>query len=597
MYNLIILILFILLILIIIYAYINIFSVDNNKVYERIYPLKRKQKDKISQDYEYIIVGSGPAGLQTAYYLEKYNKKYIVLEKDNCVGGFFKKYPIHRQLISINKVYTGSENKEFNLRHDWNSLLSQDESLLFKNYSKEYFPPADVMVQYLNDFYERYKLNIVFNANVRDISKKGENFIVKTQENEYSGEKVIVAAGLFKINKTNLAPPDSILYSDLSEDKSMFVNKKVGIIGGGNSAFETANYLTDVTSTIQLIVKGPIKFAWQTHYAGDIRAINNNFLDTYQLKSQNVIVEIEEGDRIIKRNGKYFMGYEDGEIDVDSTPEGGLDYIINCSGFNMDTSIFNNCAPIHNGKVPLIKPNFESINIENLFFAGVLGQEIAYKKSSGAFIHGFRYLIRSMIDIDTGHINITVINNKEQLYNIIYDRINHSSGIYQMFGCLVDAIIIIDEKILYIQEIPIKYLETYIIPFVKKAAIISLNYGSNFGGVIENTYTLGDATYVFGQDRAIGADPGYGHHSNFLHPIFNLYINSIHLKDIHLCENLYTEFKTDYYKNEINNFIHYFYNLSSFHIIQESIKQPLLKIYYSKFFKSNLYLDIKDYFI
>ena len=147
MYNLIILIL---VFLIIVYAYINISSVDKNKVHERIYPeiLDRKKEEKISQEYEYIIVGSGPAGLQTAYYLEKYNKKYIVLEKDNCVGGFFKKYPIHRQLISINKVYTGSENKEFNLRHDWNSLLSEDESLLFKNYSKEYYPHADVMVQY-----------------------------------------------------------------------------------------------------------------------------------------------------------------------------------------------------------------------------------------------------------------------------------------------------------------------------------------------------------------------------------------------------------------------------------------------------------------
>ena len=67
-------------------------------------------------DYEYIIIGSGPAGLQTAYYLHKQNKKYVILEKSNEVGSFFKKYPIHRNLISINKVNTGSNNKEFNLR-------------------------------------------------------------------------------------------------------------------------------------------------------------------------------------------------------------------------------------------------------------------------------------------------------------------------------------------------------------------------------------------------------------------------------------------------------------------------------------------------
>jgi hypothetical protein len=31
--------------------------------------------------------------------------------------------------------------------------------------------------------------------------------------------------------------------------------------------------------------------AWKTHYVGNLRAVNNNFLDTYQLKSQNVILD------------------------------------------------------------------------------------------------------------------------------------------------------------------------------------------------------------------------------------------------------------------------------------------------------------------
>ena len=45
--------------------------------------------------YDYIIIGSGPAGLQAGYYLEKFNKDYLILEKSNSNGSFFKKYPIH----------------------------------------------------------------------------------------------------------------------------------------------------------------------------------------------------------------------------------------------------------------------------------------------------------------------------------------------------------------------------------------------------------------------------------------------------------------------------------------------------------------------
>ena len=51
-------------------------------------------------------------------------------------GSFFDTYPRHDRLISINKRHTGKTNKEFNMRHDWNSLLSHDESLQMRHYSK-----------------------------------------------------------------------------------------------------------------------------------------------------------------------------------------------------------------------------------------------------------------------------------------------------------------------------------------------------------------------------------------------------------------------------------------------------------------------------
>ena len=49
-----------------------------------------------------------------------------------CEGSFFARYPRHDKLISINKRFTGKTNKQFNMRHDWNSLLSDDVTLLFK---------------------------------------------------------------------------------------------------------------------------------------------------------------------------------------------------------------------------------------------------------------------------------------------------------------------------------------------------------------------------------------------------------------------------------------------------------------------------------
>ena len=55
---------------------------------------------------------------------------------------------IYENLISINKVYVQNENLDYKLRHDWNSLL-YDHKLLFKSYSKDYYPNADDYVKYL----------------------------------------------------------------------------------------------------------------------------------------------------------------------------------------------------------------------------------------------------------------------------------------------------------------------------------------------------------------------------------------------------------------------------------------------------------------
>tara|TARA_B110000483_G_scaffold65319_1_gene81649 strand:- start:2627 stop:4351 length:1725 start_codon:yes stop_codon:yes gene_type:complete len=534
--------------------------------------------------YNYLIIGSGPAGLQTAYFLKKYNEDYIIIEKSNNSGSFFNKFPIHRKLISINKVNTGSDNKEFNLRHDWNSLLSDDDSLLFKNYSQDYYPNADVMVNYLNDFKNKNDLNVLFNTNVIKINKINDIFEIQTSKGTFKCKNLIVATGLFKSNKSTKFD-DVILYSDLKSDKEKFKNKNILIIGQGNSAFETANYLNDVAAFIHVVGKGALKFAWQTHYPGHLRAINNDFLDTYQLKSQNGLINFKKNQDIMisKKNNKYYLfGMESensgennslenqSEKSVDNNSfdlgninsliedldgQKGYDYVIDCTGFNIDNSIFGNIKPLTNGKVPLLKSNFESKNVSHLYFAGVLSQEISYKKSSSAFVHGFRYLIKSMVKINTNNIEKIKINSQSELVNKILDRLNNSSGLYQMFNCLCDIVIIENNTIYYIEELPIKYvLENYVTKY-NKIIIIKLDYG-NYGGTIENKNDLGNSSYVFGVDRAIGSSKEKAHLSDFIHPIFILYINHNETSTFHLSENLLFEFKLkDTHIKPLQNFI------------------------------------------
>ena len=80
------------------------------------------------------------------------------------------------------------------------------------------------------------------------------------------------------------------------------------------------------------------------------RAVNNQLLDTYQLKSLDGVVEASISEvKIVKKNGKLHLAMV--EEDEDSPPPEELfdnfamrepyDRIIRCLGFKFDEEIFN----------------------------------------------------------------------------------------------------------------------------------------------------------------------------------------------------------------------------------------------------------------
>ena len=68
---------------------------------------------------------------------------------------------------------------------------------------QELFPPADTLVQYLNDFASKLDLNVQYNTEVSNIMKQEDGLFNMTdpQQNVYSCQYVIVATGIAKPNK------------------------------------------------------------------------------------------------------------------------------------------------------------------------------------------------------------------------------------------------------------------------------------------------------------------------------------------------------------------------------------------------------------
>ncbi len=503
---------------------------------------------------EYLILGAGPAGLQLGYYLHKANRDYRILDAGGGPGRFFTRFPRHRTLISSNKVYTGYTDPEVNLRWDWNSLLSDSEEALFKRYSGRYFPAADDFVRYLEDFAARFQLRAHYAAQVELVRRNGQFCVTTGTGVSFTSPRLIVATGVSLPYLPAIPGIENVQpYTTMSLDVSQFRNKRVLIVGKGNSAFETAEHLLESAAVIHLASPNSVRMAWQSHYVGHLRAVNNNFLDTYQLKSQNAVIDavIEE----IRKEGEKFVIRFRYKRAVGEVEELVYDHVLACTGFRFDSSIFaEECRPALaiNGRFPLQTSAWESSNAQDMYFAGTLMQMRDFKKSQSGFIHGFRYNVHALFHILNARYEgipwprRTIAPDHESIAEAIIGRINRTSALWQQFGFLGDFVMLDSSggPAQYFEQVPIDYVRDGGLGDYSEYLQITLEYG----------LAHGDAD-PFRLDRVRGEDVDHAELSNFLHPVVRRYVGNKFAAEHHVIENLFGEWKGPEHVKPLQAFI------------------------------------------
>jgi thioredoxin reductase len=494
---------------------------------------------------EYLIIGAGPAGLQLGYCLAQAGRDYLIVESGNSPGTFFHTFPRHRTLISINKVYTGWDDSELNLRMDWNSLLSEDPHMRFSRYSARYFPRAEELVRYLADFALASNLRIQYGSPIVQVTRNGCFCATDTHGVSYSADRLIVATG---VSQPYTPPIPGIetaeVYNTVSVNPRDFVNQRVLIIGKGNSAFETAENLIETAAVIHISGPSSLQMAWRSHYVGHVRAVNNNFLDTYQLKSQNALLD-GNVERIERRQGSYVVTVSFArakEIKKDLY----YDRVIVCTGFRFDGSIFDDeCRPslVLRDRFPAQTAEWESTNVPDLYFAGTLMQVRDFKKSTSGFIHGFRYGVRALHRIlerkyhgmDWPHRSLPA--DPDALMEAVLNRLNRTSALWQLFGFLCDLLVIYsDGRAQYFEELPVDYVFGSDIAAGESYFTITLEYGPDH----DHFDPFDISVARISQSDAEHADRG-----RYLHPVVRHYRYTELVAEHHVTENLENEWTDD----------------------------------------------------
>ncbi|NUR88689.1 MAG: NAD(P)-binding domain-containing protein, partial [Nonomuraea sp.] len=398
-------------------------------------------------DHRFLIIGAGPGGLQLSYFLQRAGADYVTLEREDAPGGFFRHYPRHRRLISLNKVHTGEKDREIQLRWDWNSLLNDGPDLMFPQYSQEYFPHADDLVRYLADFQDVHGLRVRYGTRVDRIEKADGRFAVHAGDRVFRADCVIVATGwggpyVPDIPGIELATG----YEDVPLTGADFDGLRVLVVGKGNSAFETAQALLPHAAVVHLASPSPVRLAWASKHPGHVRGQYGAFLDSYWFKTLHGVLECTV-DRIWREGAglRAAITYtladgERAELDYDA--------VLRCTGFKMDTGLFgDSCRPrlAPGGRMPAIRPDFQSEGVDGLYFAGTLAQARDFKRASSAFIDGFRYNLRTLTALLLERYEGRPLPRHElpadadRLTEDVLDRVNHSSALWTQFEYLCDA--------------------------------------------------------------------------------------------------------------------------------------------------------------
>ena len=159
--------------------------------------------------YDVVIVGAGPAGLSSSLYASRANLKTLVIEK-TAPGG---------QMLNTDTI-------------------------------ENYIGATSINAEELSA--KMYKDALAFGSeytygNVKEVTETNNRIKITTETDIYYSKTVIISTGTLH-KKLGVAGESELDGRGVSYcatcDGAFFQDKEIAVVGGGNSALETANYMT-----------------------------------------------------------------------------------------------------------------------------------------------------------------------------------------------------------------------------------------------------------------------------------------------------------------------------------------------------------------
>lgn len=186
--------------------------------------LERRQGVE-NKEYDVMIIGGGPVGMFAAFYAGLHELKTVLIESLDQLGGqvaaLYPEKPIWD--VAAAPGITGKE-----------------------------------LVAKLQEQLDLVNVDLELGQNVSNVKKDADGFKIQTPAHEFHGKSVVIALGngAFSPRKLALDGAEMLKADQLAyfvQDLGQYQDKVVAVLGGGNSAMDTALMLNQVAKRVYLV--------------------------------------------------------------------------------------------------------------------------------------------------------------------------------------------------------------------------------------------------------------------------------------------------------------------------------------------------------
>jgi thioredoxin reductase len=357
-------------------------------------------------DYDVVVVGSGPGGLQTSYFLGRLGVRHAVLSADDGPGGMFRRFPLFERLISWSHRSADAprDTRRYEL-HDQNSLIADDPDLralvAAQMVEGNRRPSRDEMASGLRAFAAGAGLQVRYGC-VWESTRREEDgsLVLGTSDGDYRCRAAVFAVGATEpwVPRTIEGLEPDQHYVHVGDDLGRYRDKRVVIVGKRNSAFEVGEGLlrgglreltlvSPRSAEIGRLARSPLRPWYLTPYDEHVRGAPGRFvLDA----SVERVERLDGGFRVHA---------------VDSVRGETLlldaDLVVAATGFRAPLRDLRDLglATVADDRLPALTPFFQSVTVPGAYFAGNITQAAPGLRKHGvaslsSMVCGFRYNAR-----------------------------------------------------------------------------------------------------------------------------------------------------------------------------------------------------------